>query len=290
MEYVAWEQHPVLRRPVLLAAFEGWNDAGDAASLAARYLRDLWDAAPVASIDPEEFYDFSTTRPRVRVPDGVHREIVWPAIEITAARVPGADRDVVFLLANEPQLRWRTFCAQVVDIARELGVELVITMGALLADVAHSRPVQVIGTASDAAVVERFGLQRSRYEGPTGIVGVLHDTMDRAGFPTVSLWAGVPAYMPAVPSPKAALALVERAGALLGTTVPTTGLEIATASYEREMDAAVEADDELMAYLARLEEMGDDDEDDEDDGVDDTAQPGSLVEEVERFLRDQRGE
>jgi proteasome assembly chaperone (PAC2) family protein len=289
VEHIVWEDPlPTLRRPVLVAAFEGWNDAGDAASLAARYLRDLWDAAPVASIDPEEFYDFSSTRPRARMGEGEEREIVWPAIEVTAARVPGADRDVVFLLANEPQLRWRTFCEQATTIARRLGVELVITMGALLADVAHSRPVQVIGTATDHAVVERFGLQRSRYEGPTGIVGVLHDALERAGFPTVSLWAGVPAYMPAVPSPKAALALVERTGALLGTAVPTTGLEIATASYEREMDAAVEQDDELSAYLARLEEMGEgDDEDDElDEEEVDDGRPGSLVEEVERYLRE----
>jgi len=308
MEYVAWAQRPALRRPVMVTAFEGWNDAGDAATLAARYLRDLWDAAPVASIDAEEFYDFSSTRPTVRLADGVTREIVWPANDVYAVQLPDSAHDVVFLLGTEPQLRWRTYCEQVIAIARDLGVELVVTLGALLADVPHSRPVQVIGTAASPDIVTRYDLQHSRYEGPTGIVGVLHDALAREGFPCVSLWAAVPAYLPAVPSPKAALALVERTSAVLDAPVLTAGLEIATASYEREMDAAVDSDDELSAYLSRLEELADDGDPDDDLGLDGMELDGmglgldddlddaasrrgqGLVEEVERFLRNQREE
>ncbi len=207
-----------LTEPTLIAAFAGWNDAGDAATLAVRHLIEQWRAEPMASIDPEEYYDFQATRPQVRLADGHTRRISWPANEAFAASTPGGD--VVLLLGVEPQLRWRTFTHQVAGIAEECGVNVVVTLGALLADVAHRRPVSLIGTATDQALIDRFDLQRSRYEGPTGIVGVLHDTCHGLGVKSLSLWAAVPAYASQVPSPKAALALGEGACRVVGTPCP----------------------------------------------------------------------
>jgi proteasome assembly chaperone (PAC2) family protein len=275
MEHLQWtDDRPSLRRPVVIAAFEGWNDAGDAASTAARWLRDRWAPTPLASIDPEEFFDFTTTRPHVRLDDDGERVIDWPVTELTAGG--GAGRDLVVLLGAEPQLKWRTFCEQVTTVARELDAEMVITIGALLAEVPHTRPTSVMGSGD----VPDFDLEPSQYEGPTGIVGVLHDSCKRAGIPSASLWAAVSAYVPGAPSPKAALALVERIGELLDLPVIATDLEIATASYERQVTEVVEDDEEMTEYLQRLEERYD-----EEDGV---PSPASLVEEVERFLRDQR--
>jgi proteasome assembly chaperone (PAC2) family protein len=282
MDYVRWENRPKLRRPVLVAAFEGWNDAADAATSAARFLRDHWAARQFASIDPEVFYDFSAVRPQVHLVDGLTREIAWPANELFAASNPGSEHDVVVLLGVEPGLRWRTFCSEIVGVAADLNVELFITLGALLADVAHTRPVRVTGTAADPELVERLGLQRSRYEGPTGIVGVLHDAFSKASVPSASLWAAVPHYVAATPSPKAALALVERASELLGSNVPTTALEIAAASYERQVSEVVESDDDVSEYVHRLEETSDDDGDDVELPTGD-----ALAAEFERFLREQ---
>jgi proteasome assembly chaperone (PAC2) family protein len=279
MGAVRWVAEPRLRRPVMLAAFAGWNDAGDAASSAARYLRDRWQARAFATIDPEEFFDFTTTRPEVRLVDGVTREIVWPTNEFSAA-APGGDHDVVVLLGVEPQLRWRTFCEEVLGVARRLGVELVVTLGALLADVAHTRPVQVTGAAADPAMAARLGLQRSRYEGPTGIVGVLHDACRQAGVPSASLWAAVPHYVAGTPSPKAALALVQRAGALVGTPVAATDLEIAAAAYERQVSEVVASDEEVAAYVRELEEAA---------SEDDLPSGEALAAELERFLREHGG-
>lgn len=280
MEAVRWDAKPRLRRPVMIAAFEGWNDAGDAASMAARYLRDHWQARPFATIDPEEFFDFTTTRPEVRLVDGVTREIVWPTNEFSAAALPASAHDVVVLLGTEPQLRWRTFCTEVLDVARHLGVELVVTLGALLADVAHTQPVQITGAAADPAMAERLGLQRSRYEGPTGIVGVLHDALRRAGLPSASLWAAVPHYVAGTPSPKAALALVRRAGALVGVSVPTADLETAAAAYERQVTQVVESDEEVAAYVHQLEQQP----------IEDELPTGdALAAELERFLREHGG-
>ncbi|MHB8672035.1 MAG: PAC2 family protein, partial [Acidimicrobiales bacterium] len=222
---------------------------------------------------------------------------VWPTTEFSAASLPGGQRDVVLLVGTEPNLRWRTFCAEIVDVATALGVELAITLGALLADVAHTQPVRMTGTAAEPELVSRLGLQRSRYEGPTGIVGVLHDAFHRAGVPSASLWAAVPHYVAATPSPKASLALVQHAAQLLSTPIMTTDLEIAAASYERQVSEVVEADEDVAAYVRRLEMSADEDDDEDDDGEDRGLDAGgehlpmvsgdALVAELERFLRDQ---
>lgn len=293
MEQVRWSSRPRLRAPIVIAAFAGWNDAGEAATTAGRHLADVWATRPFATIDPEEFYDFGTTRPHVRLADGQHREIVWPTNELSATSVLGTDLDVVVIVGIEPQLKWRTFCAQLVDVATQLQASMLVTLGALLAEVPHSRPVSVIGTAQDQALIDRHNLQRSRYEGPTGIVGALHDAFVTAGIPSLSLWAAVPAYVQGAPSPKAALALVERVGDVLGLMVPTTSLEIASAAYEREVNEVVTNDDDLTGYVQRLEEMVDSGAtfgDDDDDSMSDDDTVDDLVEELERFLRDQQGE
>ena len=286
MDHVRWQARPNLRRPVLVAAFEGWNDAADSASTAARYLRDRWSARPFATIDPEDFYDFTSTRPQVRLHQGITRQIVWPANEFSSAPLPGTKHDVVVLLGHEPQLKWRTFSEQVVGVARDLGVELVVILGALLADVAHSRPVRVTGTAADAELVRRLGLGRSTYEGPTGIVGILHDAFAQASLPSASLWAAVPHYVASTASPKAALALVERAAELLSTSIITADLHVAAADYERQVSEVVAADDDVSAYVRRLETAAD-----EEDVADMEAVSGdALAAELERYLREQRGD
>jgi proteasome assembly chaperone (PAC2) family protein len=281
MEHVHWARRPVLAEPVVIAAFEGWNDAGDAASTAARYLADRWDAELVAEIDPEEFTDFSTNRPEVRLDDDGRREVVWPTTEILAASVPGGG-DAVFVLGHEPHLRWRTFCTEIVGVAEELGAGTLITLGALLAEVPHTRPTPIVGTAYELDTLGGVELRPSSYEGPTGIVGVLHDAARSAGLRTASLWATVPSYVPGAPSPKAAMALVERASAMLGTWVATTDLEIASASYERQVSELVEADEETITYVASLEER-------HDAGSTELPSGGSIADEVERFLREHPG-
>jgi proteasome assembly chaperone (PAC2) family protein len=282
MDHVQWSARPRLEEPVLVAAFEGWNDAGDAATTAARYLRDRWEARPFASIDAEDFYDFTTTRPQVRLTEDDAREVVWPVNDLYAASVAGSGPDVIVLLGTEPQLRWRTFCEQVVGVAHELGAGMVLTLGALLADVPHTRPTSVIGTASSQATIARYDMRRSRYQGPTGIVGVLQDQCTRHGLESASLWATVPAYVPGAPSPKAALALVERTSEILGTSLVTTDLEIAAASYERQVTQVVAGDEEMSEYVADLESRYEE--------GDELPTGEGLVEEVERFLRDHRND
>ena len=277
MEHLRWSSHPALRRPAVIAAFEGWNDAGDAATLAARWMRTQWAPRQFAEIDPEEFFDFTSARPQVRQEDG-QRVIDWPLTDATAGST--GSRDVIIVLGTEPQLRWRTFCDEIVGLATEVDAGFVMTMGALLAEVPHTRPTSVMATSEDARLSSTFSLGRSSYEGPTGIVGVLHDACRRADIPSMSVWAAVPAYVPGAPSPKAALALVRRVAALLDASIVPTDLEIAAASYERQVTEVVADDEEMTDYVARLEERFD-----EEDGV---TSPASLVEEVERFLRDQR--
>jgi proteasome assembly chaperone (PAC2) family protein len=238
---------------VLVAAFRGWNDGAQGASLAASFLAQSWSAERFADIDPEEFYDFQAVRPHVRLEEGITRTIDWPENTFYSAEIPGLGRDGVILLGIEPNTRWRTFAAEISGLAKDLGVELVVTLGALLADVPHTRPAPVTGSASDPELVEELGLASSRYEGPTGIVGILHDACREAGLPSASLWAAVPHYVSLAASPKAALALSERLGALLGTTLDLSDLERAADAYELQVTAAVAQDEETEAYVHELE-------------------------------------
>lgn len=286
MEPVTWLHRPQLHRPVLVVAFEGWNDAGDAASLAVSYLAQAWDAEPFAEIDPEEFFDFTETRPQVKIVDGTTREVEWPVTEFLSARVPGTGRDVVLVRGVEPQLRWRTFTSLVVDVARQVGVEEAVTLGALLADVPHTRPVKVTGTTDDEELATRLNLSASSYEGPTGIVGVLQDGLHRAGMRSASFWAAVPHYVHQVPSPKAALALVERSATLVGARVNPLELRVAAEEYERRVSERVADDEDAAAYVAQLEEA-DDDERAEEAAPALPVDAGRLADEVERFLRSQ---
>ncbi len=279
-----WHHRPELRSPVLVAAFEGWNDAGDAASGAARWLADRYQAELLATIDAEDFFDFTTTRPIVEIGGNGRRHITWPDTELWSATTDGGT-DLIVLVGHEPHLRWRTYCQAVLEAASELDCSLVLTLGSLLSDVPHTRPTAVTGTADDPALIERLDLSRSTYEGPTGIVGVLHATCNQVDQPSASLWAAVPTYVSGAPSPKATLALVERAAAVLGLTLPTLDLQIATAAYERQIDELVADDDDTAAYVARLEEEASRQPDDDDLEALAASDPAVLVEEVERFLR-----
>jgi proteasome assembly chaperone (PAC2) family protein len=288
-ERVTFHREMELDSPVLIAAFRGWNDAGDAASFAAMNLSRLWGCERVASIDPEDFYDFQAVRPQVELVDGITRKISWPSNEFMAARLDGP-HDALILIGTEPNLRWKTFSNLVVDVARSKGVELVITLGALLADVPHSRPVQVTGTAADPHLVEKLGLMRSRYEGPTGIVGVLHDAFARAHVDSASLWAAVPHYLAVTPNPKAATALVTRVAALIGQEIDTSELESASHAYDERVAEIVADDDDVQAYVALLEQRLDERLD--DDSIDPAEIPtaDALAAEVERFLQQRDGE
>jgi predicted ATP-grasp superfamily ATP-dependent carboligase len=251
------ERRPSLRRPVLVAAFRGWNDGAQGASLATSFLAQSWEARRFADLDPEEFFDFQATRPHVALEDGLTRRIDWPETVFYHGEIPGLDRDAVLTLGIEPNLRWRSFSDEIVELARDLGVELVVTLGALLADVPHTRPAPVTGSASDPKLVEELGLASSRYEGPTGIVGVIHDACRRAEVPSASLWAAVPHYASLAASPKAALALCTRLADLLGTKFELDDLERASAAYEAQVSEAVASDEETEAYVRQLEERRD---------------------------------
>jgi proteasome assembly chaperone (PAC2) family protein len=245
-----------------------------------------WGAQALAEIDPEIFTDFATVRPQVRLDEMRRRTIVWPTVGVWSASLPGTD--VILVLGPEPALRWRLFCEQIASIAEAFGATMAISLGALLADVPHSRPVPLIGTATDDQLIERFELQRSQYEGPTGIVGVLHDHLHREGISTASLWAAVPGYASQIPSPKAALALVERACSMIGTPAPLARLAVDASGYDARVAALIGDDDDMIEYLSRLEEIADDDDADAlDDFTSETElDPDALVEEVEQFLRD----
>jgi predicted ATP-grasp superfamily ATP-dependent carboligase len=277
-------ERPVLDRPVLIAAFRGWNDGGQAATLAGGYLARLWDADRFAEIDSEGFVDFQATRPHVSLEEGLTRRIDWPENAFLYGRIPGADRDAVLLLGVEPNMRWRTFTGLVVELAEELGVELVVTLGALLADVPHTRPSPVTGTASDPKLVEELGMQHSRYEGPTGIVGVLHDACRRAGLDSVSLWAAVPHYVSLAPSPRAARALVERLGSLLETSIDIEDLAQAEEAYSTQVTEAVASDAETAQYVEELERRTDTFE--AFGGEESLPSGDTLAAELTRFLRE----
>ena len=274
-------RRPELERPVLIAAFRGWNDGAQAASLAAGYLAKTWQAQRFADVDPEDFFDFQATRPHVSLEAGMTRKIDWPETAFYHARPDGFDRDIVLLLGIEPNLRWRTFTELVVGLVRELGVELMITLGALLADVPHTRPSPVTGSASDPDLVQRLGLSESRYEGPTGIVGVLHDACRRAEIPSASLWVAVPHYVSLTPSPRAAVALCERLGAVIGVDVEVDELEEAARSYEEQVSEAVASDEETAAYVEELEQRVDSLEE-----TPDLPSGDALAAELTRFLRE----
>jgi proteasome assembly chaperone (PAC2) family protein len=277
-------ERPALRRPVLIAAFRGWNDGGQGASLAAGYLTRLWQAKRFADIDPEGFVDFQATRPVVSLDQGLTRRVEWPENAFHAGAIPGADRDAVLLVGVEPSYRWRTFTELVVGLAKELGVELVVTLGALLADVPHTRPAPVTGAASDPSLVEELGLQHSRYEGPTGIVGVLHDGCRVAGLPSVSLWSAVPHYVSLAPSPRAARALCERLGELLDVRIDLAELLEAEKTYAEQVSEAVASDAETAAYVEDLERRADTIDELIDRG--DLPTGESLAAELTRFLRE----
>src|SRR6266516_7371223 len=272
---------PTLKTPVLITAFRGWNDGGQGASLAGGYLAKTWSAARFAEIEPEGFFDFSSTRPHVSLIDGETRQIEWPDNAFYHATIPGLERDAVLMLGIEPSLRWKTFAGLITGLAHDLGVEFVVTLGSLLADVPHTRPSPVTGGATDPELIERLGLQRSRYEGPTGIVGVLHDACNGAKIPSVSLWAAVPHYVSLAPSPRAALALCQRLGDILGTTVDTEELDEAAERYSEQVSEAVASDEETSAYVAELEERAEILEEDQE-----IPSGESLAAELTRFLRD----
>jgi proteasome assembly chaperone (PAC2) family protein len=244
---------PDLRNPVLVASFRGWNDGGQGASLAAGYLAKVWEAARFAEIEPEEFYDFQATRPMVSLEDGQTRKLEWPDNGFFHARVPGTNRDAVILIGTEPNLRWKTFAGLVLGLAQEIGVERIVTFGSLLADVPHTRPSPVTAAATDSQLVEELGLEPSRYEGPTGIVGVLLDAARRASIPSLSLWAAVPHYVSLAPSPRAALALVSRFAELMSMEVDTEDLETAADEYSEQVSEAVSTDADTAAYVEELE-------------------------------------
>ncbi len=280
LPYLRWTAEPDLKGPILLAAFGGWNDAGDAATTAIEFMTEQWQARPIANLDPEVFYDFTSTRPDVRVDSEGIRRIEWPENIFHAGKVPGSERDVVLLSGIEPQLRWRTFSEHIIGVASAVGASMVVTLGALLAEVPHSRPVSVFGTAYDDATVDAMEVRPSRYEGPTGITGVLHAACLEVGLRSSALWAAVPTYVPSAPSPKAALALVQRTARLLDVVVDTTELRFATDTYEHQVSELVAEDEETTDYVAHLEQRYDEEPDAFTDGE-------SLVDEVERFLRDQ---
>jgi proteasome assembly chaperone (PAC2) family protein len=285
MDALAWEAEPPrLRSPVMVCAFAGWNDAAGAATTALTTAAEALEAEVIAQVDPEEFFDFQANRPTISLSEGQTREIEWPGNVILTATPEGAERDLVLLAGTEPNLRWRSFSEGLAETAEGLGVEMVVTLGALIADVAHTMPVPITGLASDSELVDRLDLQRSSYEGPTGVVGVLHDACNRRGIPSASLWAAVPHYVAAVPNPKAALALLRRLEGLVGVAVDATGLEEESESFEQQVSNAVSANPEIQDLVQRLEreqaeqlELGDD-----------LPSGEALAQDFERFLR-QRG-
>jgi|SRR5215204_1178417 len=285
-EHINMEWQPELEQPVLIAAFTGWNDAAEAASLAVNTLGEAWETKRFASFEGEDFFNYQDTRPQIKLVEGVTRTIEWPQNDLSAtgASVEAlGNRGAVLLSGPEPNYRWRTFSQAVVDIARELDVRLVVTLGALLADVPHSRPVSVSANAQDLSLVENLGLSASRYEGPTGITGVLHRYCAQKGLPAVSFWASVPHYLPSVPSAPAALAVLQNLSKLLGVSFDTARLERASEDYQRQVATAVAQDSDLSSYVRMLEERYDAQT---EGGTRDLPSGDDLARELERFLRE----
>jgi proteasome assembly chaperone (PAC2) family protein len=285
MDPVIWQgEPPRLRSPVLVCAFAGWNDAAGAASAALETVAASLDGELAARIDPEEFYDFQVNRRTIRLVEGQTRQIDWPENSLLTVRVPSAERDLVLLSGVEPNIRWRTFADAILTAAERLGVQMVITLGALIADVVHTRPVPITGLASDPELVEQLGLSRSNYEGPTGIVGVVHDACRRREIPSASLWAAVPHYVAAVPNPKAALALLRRLEGLTGIAVDASELEDATGRFEEQVDRAVSANPEIEELVRSLEAA----QEGEFEPTGDVPSADDIAQEFQQFLR-QRG-
>ena len=278
MRVIELEGVPELVDPVLIAAFEGWNDAGEAATGAIEHLERIWSSSPIAAIDPDDYYDFQVNRPMVSLgPDG-ERIMTWPTTRLSWARIPGTGRDVVLLRGIEPNMRWRTFTAEILALASDLGVEMVVTLGALLADAPHTRPIPVTGSATEAGLAVQLGVEVSRYEGPTGIVGVLQDAAGRVGMPAVSLWAAVPHYVAQPPSPKATLALLHGLEDLLALSVELGELPQDARAWERGVDELAAEDTEVAEYVRGLEEAKDTAELPEASG-------DAIAKEFERYLR-----
>lgn len=284
--YLKLEWTPELDRPILIAGFTGWNDAAEAASTAVNTLAESWEAKQFGAFDAEEFLDYQATRPHVRLTEDVTRYVEWPENEllVTGQNPPGGNRGTILLRGPEPNFRWRSFCGAIVELAKELGVETVVTMGALLADVPHSRPVAVSANSPDAALIESLELTSSRYEGPTGITGVLHGVCAEAGLSAISFWASVPHYLPSVPSAPAALALLEGLSGVMDMDVDTTGLEKTAEEYREQVSAAVSQDSNLASYVQMLEERYDSQS--EEEGPRDLPTGEDLAQELESFLRE----
>ena len=284
--YVNMERRPELERPVLIAGFTGWNDAAEAASLAVRTMGEQWEARRFGAFEGEEFFDYQTTRPQIKLVEGVTRTVEWPENELSAteARVGALGGTGAILLSGpEPNFRWRAFSQAVVNLARDFDVRLVVTLGALLADVPHSRPVSVAANAQDPSLVENLGLTASRYEGPTGITGVLHRYCASKDLPSVSFWASVPHYLSSVPSAPAALALLQSLSNLLGTSFDTTHLNSTSEDYQRQVSVAVAQDSDLASYVRMLEERYDAQT---ESGERNLPSGDELARELERFLRE----
>jgi proteasome assembly chaperone (PAC2) family protein len=275
---IEFDGFPTLVDPVLVAAFEGWNDAGDSASGTVEHLREVWDAQLLAELDSEDYYDYQVNRPHVGIDENGERHLTWPATRVFVARVPLFPRDVVLVQGIEPNMRWQQFVREILGLAAELEVSMVLTLGALLSDIPHTRPVPVTGTTSDAAMAADLGLEPSTYEGPTGIVGVLQDACTRFGIPAVSLWAAVPHYVAQPPCPKATLALVRRVEDILDIPVPLGDLVEESRAWETGVDELAEEDEEIAEYVRQLEEARDATELPEASGE-------AIAREFERYLR-----
>ncbi|SDO04528.1 Predicted ATP-dependent carboligase, ATP-grasp superfamily [Klenkia soli] len=270
---------PRLTDPVVVVAFEGWNDAGDAATGALEHLELIWDAEPLAALDPEDYYDFQVNRPQVSLKDGVSRRIEWPTTRISVARTPaGGDRDVVLVRGIEPNMRWRGFCAELIAILQELQVSTVVALGALLADTPHTRPTPVSGSAYDTESAQKWGLETSTYEGPTGILGVFQDACVQAGLPAVSFWAAVPHYVSQPPSPRATVALLHRVEEVLELTVPMGALPEQAEQWVKQVDEMAADDDEVVEYVRSLEERATESDLSQADG-------DQIAREFERYLK-----
>jgi proteasome assembly chaperone (PAC2) family protein len=272
---------PELSDPIVVAAFEGWNDAGDAATGAVEHLELVWDAQPLAEIDPDDYYDFQVNRPTVSLVDGVSRRITWPTTRLSYCRPPGSDFDLVLIRGIEPNMRWRVFCREILGLIQDFEATSVVTLGALLSDTPHTRPTQVTGTSYDAESATRFGLEKSRYEGPTGIVGVLQDACVASGIPAVSFWAGVPHYVSQPPNPKATLALLHAVEEVLDLPVPLAELPQQADEWQKLVDEMAAEDDEVTEYIRNLEER--DDEIDESELKQTSGD--AIAREFERYLR-----